>query len=82
MRIFLVLKASYGASSIGNHGAKSSAGLSLMTEGIDNTPALNIPRQKETGHGDPSGTDDVNDRVPGVDNCVPPGATHLGLALY
>jgi hypothetical protein len=78
MRIFLVLKASYGASSIANYGSQSPAGLNLITVGIDNG-------QKDTdncGHADPCDTIDFNDSLPGKDNSVSSGTTQSGLALY
>ena len=85
MRIFLLLKAGYGVSSIAGYGANLPAGFSLMTAGIDNCPSLNNPDRKDTvidGQGDPCDTDDDNDGVPDLDNCVPPDTTQWGRALY
>ena len=84
MRIFLLLKAGYGVSSLVGYGANLPAGFSLMTAGIDNCPFLNNPDQKDRdndGQGDACDTEDDND-VPGVDNCVSPNTAQLGRALY
>jgi hypothetical protein len=85
MRIFLLVKAGYGVSSLVGYGANLPAGFSLLTAGIDNCPSLNNPGQKDTvidGQGDSWDTDDVNDDVPGVDNRVPPDTIQSGRALY